>query len=522
MSFNPSQTATDKLNNIKAQLAAAGSDSDLWKRAWNHDHPWVVSLAAGQKVDELEKELAAAESAGIIDPLTAGLPGGAGGTLGAIGLPGGAGGALGAIGQPGGIIGDIIGVIGAPQNLLTKAIGLATGGIGAILTPVIGIIDNKVEILRALESTKNQFDCLVLSDCDGKPHGPLGSVFSDLEQNFMESFQKVYQKGLNELNRFVDRIDKFGDGLSDSSLIYYTNQLAHGPMGGFLESVGATSGFFAPVSDLIGQLGNATRSNSSTPVLKGIALNTTNDMFNKSPQFVQDLIVDATKVVTSVYNFNFESVVINDNTLPFIDKRNKERVQQEHARGKGVAGTANGNKLVKDVFFLTTSNKLVSGILTKVENLLGSKAFKLFGIYKTLNYFNEERNKSRSFDGCIDRLLRYVQLIFSESGDQVMQERCAAICTNLAGNVYNSQDRLNFTIKNNGIFRLNTVQGQVGSGTPPGETTSITGPGPNTGPGTTPIPNPITITPPSIISTGDTIPDSELCEDEEDCKDLNY
>jgi hypothetical protein len=103
-----------------------------------------------------------------------------------------------------------------------------------------------------------------------------------------------------------------------------------------------------------------------------------------------------------------------------------------------------------------------------------------------------------------------------------MKERCAAICTNLAGNVYNSQDRLNFTIKDNGIFRLNTVQGRVGAGTPPGETTSITGPGPNTGPGTTPIPNPITITPPRIISTGDTIPDSELCEEDEDCKDLNY
>ena len=53
---------------------------------------------------------------------------------------------------PGGVIGDIIGVIGAPQNLLTKAIGLATGGIGAILAPVIGIIDNKVEILRSLRS----------------------------------------------------------------------------------------------------------------------------------------------------------------------------------------------------------------------------------------------------------------------------------------------------------------------------------------------------------------------------------
>jgi hypothetical protein len=89
---------------------------------------------------------------------------------------------------------------------------------------------------------------------------------------------------------------------------------------------------------------------------------------------------------------------------------------------------------------------------------------------------------------------------------------------------------LNFTIKDNGIFRLNTVQGQMGSGTPPGDTTSTTGPGPNTGPGTTPIPKPPTITPPTITppptttttSTGKPVPDSELCEEEEDCKDLNY
>ena len=41
-------------------------------------------------------------------------------------------------------------------------------------------LTNKVEILRALERTKRQFDTLIQSNCRGANRGPiLGQVFSE-------------------------------------------------------------------------------------------------------------------------------------------------------------------------------------------------------------------------------------------------------------------------------------------------------------------------------------------------------
>ena len=55
---------------------------------------------------------------------------------------------------------------------------------------------NRVEILRAIEFTKDDLDNI--SNLDDLVS------FSDKEKEFMESFKKVYELGLNQLELFIN------------------------------------------------------------------------------------------------------------------------------------------------------------------------------------------------------------------------------------------------------------------------------------------------------------------------------
>ena len=59
-------------------------------------------------------------------------------------------------------------------------------------------INNKVEILRSLERTKEQFEVQYQQNCDGTRNGAYGE-FSDTDKELMESFKKVYQLGITQL-----------------------------------------------------------------------------------------------------------------------------------------------------------------------------------------------------------------------------------------------------------------------------------------------------------------------------------
>ena len=82
---------------------------------------------------------------------------------------------------------------------------------------------NRVEILRAIEFTKKDLEDITNLDELVQ--------FSDKDKEFMEEFKKVYELGLNQLELFINKLDKEGSELDEYSIQYYVSQLLTGPLG---------------------------------------------------------------------------------------------------------------------------------------------------------------------------------------------------------------------------------------------------------------------------------------------------
>tara|TARA_R110002012_G_scaffold296957_1_gene494668 strand:+ start:2323 stop:4047 length:1725 start_codon:yes stop_codon:yes gene_type:complete len=204
--------------------------------------------------------------------------------------------------------------------------------------------NNKVEILRALETTKDQFNSLIQEDCEGNSRGPvLGHTFSEDDKEFMESFKKVSQLGLNQLERFVDKLQTDNQKIDEYSVLYYIRQLLNGPFSNFARGFGRGQGVFSQAPDILGSIGekltrpflgeNIARPCSSTPVFTGHAMPVSPEIYNKSPRFIQQALGDITRATASVFNENFLSSIFHANTLPYIDKQNRARIAQEPGQG---------------------------------------------------------------------------------------------------------------------------------------------------------------------------------------------
>ena len=92
----------------------------------------------------------------------------------------------------------------------------------------MSVIDNKVEILRCLERTKEQFEVQYQKNCEGENNRKF-SEYSDADKEFMEEYKKVYELGITQLQSFVNKLDEEGGEIDDYSLLYYITQLSNGP-----------------------------------------------------------------------------------------------------------------------------------------------------------------------------------------------------------------------------------------------------------------------------------------------------
>tara|TARA_R110002020_G_scaffold471407_1_gene698488 strand:+ start:2387 stop:4129 length:1743 start_codon:yes stop_codon:yes gene_type:complete len=204
--------------------------------------------------------------------------------------------------------------------------------------------NNKVEILRALETTKDQFNSLIQEDCEGNDRGPVsGYTFSEDDKDFMEEFKKVSQLGLNQLERFIGKLKTDNQKIDEYSILYYIRQLLNGPFGHFASVFANGEGVFSSAPDIMGSIAeqltkpflgqNFPRPSSSTPVFTGVAMSVGADIYNKSPRFVQQALGDVTRAAGSVFNQNFVSSIVNANTLPYIDKQTRIRISQEPTAG---------------------------------------------------------------------------------------------------------------------------------------------------------------------------------------------
>ena len=238
------------------------------------------------------------------------------------------------------------------------------------------IIDNKAELLRALERTASQFDELIgypfgtndeAADNakDGLPCSAADGEYTDADKEFLELFKKIAHEGTDDLSEFIDKIADEGNDIDEASIIYYINQLfSRWPpdLISIIEGVPPEiKSFFRFAPDIMGANGEAfvnraiapelprlvalggliaARPNSSAPVSKTsllqrgqVPLNAAPVTFNKSPGIVQKLLWQNTINVQEVYVRNFDQLVAFDNTStlsgPDLDKLNEFRISNE-------------------------------------------------------------------------------------------------------------------------------------------------------------------------------------------------
>jgi len=324
-------------------------------------------------------------------------------------------------------------------------------------------ITKKVELLRALLRTKDQFDELIDTGANEE--------FTDKDKEFMEEFKKIYYSGLEQLEKFINKIDEEGKEISIESIEYYKNLLFNGPLAGNYVSLtrppeGAKN-FFKDTTDDLGTNGNTAADNNSIPLwsTNTVAFNNTVASNNKSTDFINDLIATASKQTAITTKECSEYLYNTDNTKPFIDKRQNERVSMEGEDGFNTE--SHGCYCVKDVEFRKVAEEITEDIFDKVEEYLGESDYAVFTFKKLSSYFSD-KNKAKSFNAKVRRKLQYMQRSYDEKGIEKIEIKDTNIETDLFGNQYDSADRRQFTFKISGekdkIFNPNTIEGQLGSG----------------------------------------------------------
>ena len=367
-------------------------------------------------------------------------------------------------------------------------------------------INNKVELLRALERTEEQFDALIERNCEGQLQDPVivvtpktggsgggggggvnksvqptvqGQTFSKEDKELLEAFKNINQLGLDKLREFISSLMALSRMLDQYSIQYYIQQLNNGPYAKFVKEFAKFQGIFQRITDCLGIISAVNRSNSSTPVFSGVAAAVSVGVLDKSPTFIQRELNNIVRTTTDVFNYNFQSSIFDDNTLPYIDKRPLRRAEAELRQGFTSGRRAVANYMLKDIKTFNVMTGIAQRLLDILKAFLGPDAFKLLEFKKNINYFNAEQNVSSTSNNSIPRLLVFMDQVISETGNTELKERCIELQTGLTGNVVVNNVQVNDATLSLGESidgsNLYTVEGRLGSkGSEP--ITSITPP----------------------------------------------
>ena len=343
-----------------------------------------------------------------------------------------------------------------------------------------GFFNNKTEMLRSLFVTKKQFVNLIERDCDGNLSGPIqGHVYTEHELDFMDSFLKTFELGLDQLDDFMWKLDGVMgmlDSISgvlrldESSILYYLRQVLNGPWACAAVDISSLlSGNFnilQSTNNAIGTLGNAVRNNISATVYGLEPVNAALDLYNHLPPKMQENIGNGIKTATNVFNFNQESQVYNDNTTPYIDKLPGLRVNTEWLTG--FTNVASGNLMLKDISFFNTLTKSASAVFSEIENALGVAANKIYRFQKLTNIFASDANKAFGALNAVNRLLISLNTTESTTTTKIVQKKCEQIRTNIFGTTITDDSTFNQQmITSDGAYDLYTLDGQGGLRTDP-------------------------------------------------------
>ena len=336
-----------------------------------------------------------------------------------------------------------------------------------------GFFNDKAEILRSLFVTRKQFENLIERDCDGNLSGPiLGHNFHEHELDFMESFLKTFELGLNQLEEFMMKLNSVQGllQLDESSILYYLRQILNGPWGcaavDITNLIGGNLNILQSTNNAIGTLGNAVRSNISTTVYGLEPVNAALDLYNHLPPKMQENIDKGVRSATNVFNYNQEGGVYTHNTLPYIDKLPKERVNSEWEQG--FTNFAAGNLMLKDVTFFNNLKNLSDNIFGTIEATLGIAANKIYQFQKLTNRFYTKASKAYGALGAVNRLLISLDRTEYTTTNKIVQKECKQIKTDILGTSFTSNNTYNQTIRtNDGSYNLFTLDGQGGVASSP-------------------------------------------------------
>ena len=336
-----------------------------------------------------------------------------------------------------------------------------------------GFFNNKAQILRSLFVTKKQFENLIQRDCNGNLSGPImGHVYTEHELDFMDSFLKIFELGLDQLSDFMLKLNSVQDllRLDEMSILYYLRQIFNGPYACAAEDISSIlSGDFnllRSTNDAIGTLGNSVRNNISTVVYGLEPVNAALDLYNHLPPKMQENISAGVKTATNVFNFNQEGSVANDNTLPYIDKFPILRVNTEWARG--FTNFASGNLMLKDVQFFNTLRDMTDTIFSEIEGALGVVSSKIYKFQKLTNMFASDLNKAYGVLGAVNRLLLSLDRTEYTTTNKIIQQKCESIKTDVFGNTIVDNETYTQQMQTgDGTYDMWTIGGQGGLRTDP-------------------------------------------------------
>ncbi len=395
-----------------------------------------------------------------------------------------------------------------------------------LIDNVDGFFNAKAEMLRSIFVSRKQFENLIQRDCDGNLIGDYMYNWSESELDFMENFLSVFELGLDQLEKFMSMLSSVEDllRLDEASILYYLRQILNGPFACAAEDIsallsGRSLNILASVNDGIGSLGNAVRNNISNTVYGLEPVNAAIDLYNKLPPYMQENVRDATKAVTNVFQLNMEQAY-SDNTLPFINKLPKLRINSEFSQG--FTNFAAGSLMLKDVPFFNKLRGISNQLFGSIKGVLGEVGYKLFQFRKFTNIFYQEGNQALGILNAVNRLLISLDRTEYIVNNKVIQMKCESALTNILGTPIDTNSTYDLTMQvGDGIYDLYTLGGLWD---PDGGRTVVTGDtdddvdDPWTTAGTTaPV---IDITPPGPISEEEM--KKRLCEEDVECKEFVF